>query len=236
MQFFFSTQLIFFLNFCYYFFKFKKFLKIKNIFLIFQKILDELMRIFLQLFVLGKLFSRFGRVSILITLFGIFIGFFVGICLKFESASDSKKESHLLDLENEFKLELIDDFWIQCIIALQDSAETPEKYLMAIYETFGKKCNETIFITNSDTIYKKFSVLFNILLMKSAVITDSWRSFQKLLNLINLNQFQKTLKKKWIVIINEKNYIIVKNLLGFLTKHSNSNNKPIVIGKIEYIT
>lgn len=199
------------------------------------------MRIFFQRFLLEKLISVLSPRSAFITLFGILIGFLIGICLNYKNLSDSAKSLHFLDLQTDFtNIKINGEYiWIKCIILLQVSSDNPEKYLLAITETFGKKCNETIFLTSSQTLSKKFAESFNILLLKFPLETSSWMLFRRILSLIETNnQLEANNAKnfqKWTVVISEKNYLIVENLIHFLSKYSFKEDKTIIIGKIEEI-
>lgn len=97
--------------------------------------------------------------SPLFVLFGILVGLLLGVGFKFEYESDVEAGLHEGSWvsESSGSASGSHEIWLRCVIMVQPFTPKAEKFVSASQETFGKKCNETLYFTSSSELMKKFS-------------------------------------------------------------------------------
>lgn len=128
-------------------------------------ILDELMRIRLTP-VLYRFHGTGLFRALLTTLFGILIGLLIGYCFEFNYFYDYDDFNHISFHHNKFQKKFADNetfilnIYLQCIVLIQPDTNNQNHFVTAILDTYSRRCNETIFFTNSEELVKEFGGVF----------------------------------------------------------------------------
>ncbi|KAL3125698.1 hypothetical protein niasHT_009785 [Heterodera trifolii] len=158
----------------------------------------------------------------------------------------SNLPSHLMRMGNKNAQTLHSlNIWLRCIVLLaSDEQNWPEKNLMAIRDTWAKKCNETLFFTDSPKLQQRFGAFLPSPNMHILLVEQSNSNAIKLADgtlMSNLIKFLsekdqnggeengQKIGKNWTVITNGQSYLHLDNLRFLLAQVD--ENAAIILGR-----
>uniref|UniRef100_A0A914BYS8 Uncharacterized protein n=1 Tax=Acrobeloides nanus TaxID=290746 RepID=A0A914BYS8_9BILA len=172
--------------------------------------------------------------------FGILIGFLLACTLTFESESVTENvirstiETHT-NTPQSGVIQPKKDIWLRCVITIESQTEKLEKFIEAIKDTYGRRCNQTFYITSSESLQKKYPDL-EFYRIKTDLSPNRWSFFDRVLQFASDHSPPTMLLNnatEWTIILNERTYVIVENLKHFLS--SMPVDMPIAAGKVTSI-
>uniref|UniRef100_A0AC35FSL7 Uncharacterized protein n=1 Tax=Panagrolaimus sp. PS1159 TaxID=55785 RepID=A0AC35FSL7_9BILA len=172
-----------------------------------------------------------GRSSkILPIIFGILIGLFLGHILDFEHETeiDTITKSKINDLYSHKIPDAEKDIYLRCIILIQ---KKPNKFIEAVKDTYGKRCNETLYFTSIKKLEENFVGQLEIYHIGGNLDPRKYHIFHEIL--AYTSGMKKKYKNIWSIFLNEQNYLVTANMRHFLSRLS--IEKFIIVGRISNI-
>lgn len=162
-------------------------------------------------------------------IFGIVVGIIFSNIFLLEDENDARMSLYkginrkYIELENDLK-----NVTLRCVVVIQSSTPKPEKFITSIRDTYSKKCDETLYFTSNKDLESKFANDININHFEGNLDQRWYSTVHKIFTFIEMDKPVKN--NTWTVLTNEQNYLIVENLINFITKLS--SEKPIICGHL----
>ncbi|CAI2348613.1 unnamed protein product [Caenorhabditis sp. 36 PRJEB53466] len=167
---------------------------------------------------------RSPRDAILHLVFGITIGYLIGILLFFDGDNDVSEHIHLVNHESPTGQQQ-QPFHLRCVIILHKSLHKPEKVVSAIHDGYTKLCNETIYFTNNQKLFNKLEKNHTMFFVDSSANHYYWSYYQYVM------EFSSKVPAQWTFIGDDQTYLIVPNLQQTLRNFDST--EPMIFGKIK---
>ncbi|CAD6197413.1 unnamed protein product [Caenorhabditis auriculariae] len=161
------------------------------------------------------------REVVIPTLFGVTLGVFFGFLLTIESGDDVIDAMRIIKSE---EAESNRNFGLRCVIIIHPQSAKPTNIVQAMRDGFTKECNETLFFTTDEALFKQLNHLHPIVYIDSFSNEFFWNFYQKVMEFSSADPMQ------WTYIGDEQTYLMVANLRKTLRKFNSREN--ILLGRI----
>lgn len=169
-------------------------------------------------------FTKLVRRSPLIQIvFGVLIGYSFTSTFRWEESVHDVADKILTVVKSHNDSNPIPDFFLRCIVMIERKAQKPTSFVDALHDGWTKRCNETIFYTNSKNVAKVVKD-HNVVLIDSPLGPFHWQFYKAV-----VDHAAKT-PVSWTLVGDEMLYVMVENLRKSLADMEPS--KPIVVGRV----
>ncbi|GMT18565.1 hypothetical protein PFISCL1PPCAC_9862, partial [Pristionchus fissidentatus] len=168
-------------------------------------------------------FYRLIRRSPIIQLvFGVIIGFSLS-SFRLEESVHDVADKILTVVKTHDDTRPIPDFYLRCVVIIERRAPKPIASARVLHNGWTKKCNETIFYTNSPNVARTVKDQ-NVVLIHSDFSHFHWQFYKAVVDHAARSPVS------WTLIGDELLYVMVENLRASLADMDPA--KPIVVGRV----
>ncbi|GMS87967.1 hypothetical protein PENTCL1PPCAC_10142 [Pristionchus entomophagus] len=169
---------------------------------------------------LTKLIRRSPFIQIV---FGVIVGYSLTTSFRWEESVHDVADKILTVVKSHNDSNPIPDFFLRCVVMIERKAQKPASFADALHDGWTKRCNETIFYTNSKNVAKVVKD-HNVVLIDSPLGPFHWQFYKAV-----VDHAAKT-PVSWTLVGDEMLFVSVENLRKSLADMEPS--KPIVVGRI----
>ncbi|KAF8359460.1 hypothetical protein PRIPAC_94455 [Pristionchus pacificus] len=168
--------------------------------------------------------SKWLRRSPLIQIvFGVLVGYSLTSTFRWEESVHDVADKILTVVKSHNDSSPIPDFFLRCVVMIERKTQKPTSFTSALAEGWTRRCNETIFYTNSKNVAKVVKDL-NVVLIDSPLGPFHWQFYKAV-----VDHAAKT-PVSWTLVADEMLFVMVENLRKSLADMEPT--KPIVVGRI----
>ncbi|GMT18568.1 hypothetical protein PFISCL1PPCAC_9865, partial [Pristionchus fissidentatus] len=169
-------------------------------------------------------FTKLIRRSPLIQLvFGVIVGFSLSSSFRWEESVHDVADKILTVVKSHNDTHAVPDFFLRCVVMIERKTQKPTAFADALHDGWTKRCNETVFYTNSPNVAKVVKD-HNVVLIDSLLGPFHWQFYKAV-----VDHAAKT-PVSWTLVGDEMLYVLVENLRASLADMDPT--RPIVVGRV----
>ncbi|CAD5216723.1 unnamed protein product [Bursaphelenchus okinawaensis] len=160
---------------------------------------------------------------------GICIGIFFGTFLNVDDRNDV--DEYILKHDVEHKQNL-SNIYVKCVVIVQPSNPKPHKWVSGIVDTYGSKCNRTLFFSHNDKLQRQLGDQAEVYTVENSFGSTSYSIFWRIVQFVyNEKSKVKNDTIVWTVFLNEQNYFVPENLRLLASRYSKES--AVMLGRLQ---